>query len=103
MDKNLFGLGHHLWVFLEQGLTLTLIYMQPRIFLVDLPIEKDAADNAKQKFHSHPNVEILVGIGQKYLQSNLYQVGRLHIHGCQIVLLVGREQYLAVVDEIADE
>ena len=103
MDEDLLGLGNDLGILLEKLPALTFVDIEPRILLVDFPIEDDASDDAEQELDAYPDEGIFVGIGQKNLDDQLDKIGRLQVDSHQVVLLVGRQEGLAIVDEIADE
>ena len=54
MDKELFGIPGYFRIFLEKQLSLFHFAFQPRVYLVDFPVQDNGIDNAQQKFQANP-------------------------------------------------
>ena len=63
MNKYLLGFGNDLRIFLDEISTVTLVHMEPWVFLVNFPIENEAAQNTKQELHANPYIQIPIVIG----------------------------------------
>ena len=103
MHKQLLRILHHLRIFLEQHLPQPDLTLQPRIDLINLPIQNKRVDNAKGQFDSHPKVVAARVPGTGHLDEGLDDGSGLEIGGNDVVLLVGTQQGLLVVGKVTDE
>ena len=74
--------------------------MQPGIDLTDATVENDAADDGEDEANDNPKIEVPIVICQDNLRDNLYDVDGLEIGIDHILLLVGRNEQLAVVENV---
>ena len=103
MHEELLGVLHHLGVFLEKLAAEADFAAEPWVGLVDLPVEDERVDDAESELDGHPEVVAPSVPRRGRLDERLDDGGRLVVGGDDVVLLVGAEERLAVVNEIADE
>lgn len=103
MDEELFGFGHYFRVLAEERAAGADGGAEPRVGLVDFPVEDEGVDDAEGEFDDDPQV-VGTGVpGKSHLDDGLDNGGGLEVGGDYVVALVGSEEVLAVVDEVADE
>ncbi len=103
MNIYLPGLLHYFRVLAEEGAAGADGGAEPGVGLVDFPVENEGVDDAEGEFNDDPQV---VGTGvpcKGHLDEGLDDGGGLEVGGDYVVALVGSEEVLAVVDEVADE
>ena len=71
--------------------------------MINLPIQCDTSNDAKKELNANPYIKILVCVSEVNLQENLDDICRLKIDSHQISFLVSVQQYLSIIDEIANE
>jgi len=103
MNEYLTCLGEYVGVLLEQLSALSYVGVQPWIDLVDFPIEYATVYESEKEFDDYPQIDVPGVVGQCYLQESLDDSSRLEIGYNDVVLLVCRQEYLPVVDEVANQ
>ena len=101
--EHLLGLLHNLGILAAHPVSHCGGCCEPRIGLSNFPVQDGGMDEAIDQFDRHPQVEVGGVTDQAHLHQCFDEYGCLEIGRHHIVLLVGIEQYGAVVDEIADE
>ena len=74
---------------------------QPRIDFADAKVEDNAANNGEHKTYDNPQIEVFVVICKNDLGDNLNNVDGLEICIDDILLLIGTDQQLAIVEDVA--
>ena len=100
MCKDLFDKRHNTGILLQQFTATAHIALEPRVHLIDLPIEDKRVDDAKEEFNDNPEIVVTGVVGTYSLDDNLDDIGRLEIDGNDIVTLVGTEEGLLIVDKV---
>lgn len=102
MHKELLGVHHYFGILFKEMSTKGDFRSQPRIRLVDLPVEYERVDYPEGKFNRDPKVEVSGVVGEDHLDDGLDDIHRLEIGRDYIVALVGTEKVLPVINKVAD-
>lgn len=103
MDEELFGFGHYFRVLAEEGAAGGDGGAEPGVGLVDFPVKDEGVDDAEGEFDDNPEVVGACVPGKHHLDEGFNDVRSLEIGRNDVVALVGSEEVLAIVDEVANE
>ena len=77
--------------------------LQPRIMLVNLPIQNERIEDSKAELNSDPNIQIGSIQSHQNLNDCFNDIGCLKIGGNNVFFLVCRKQDLTEIDKITAE
>ena len=100
MYKDLPPLFEDFRVFLQVLLAEADIAFEPRVGFVYPSVQNQRVYDPENEFYCHPVNGVAGGVGHYELNDDLCHIHTLKASGYDIVLLVGAEQVLPIIDEV---